>query len=155
MSPLLRKTAIPTQRNIQGCLVLEAVRQTTVQGGATMSKINWLFVDLNSYFASVEQELVPELRRQPIGIIPIDADNACCIAASCQAKMYGGKTGCRALEAKELCPHIVLIPARPRLYVEFHHRIAAAIERCIPIQSVMSCDELEAGRMPLGNSSRT
>ena len=106
-----------------------------------MSEVNWLFVDLNSYFASVEQELVPELRGQPIGIIPIDADNACCIAASYQAKMYGVKTGCRALEAKELCPHIVLVPARPRLYVEFHHRIAAAIERCIPIHSVMSCDE--------------
>jgi hypothetical protein len=33
--------------------------------------INWLFVDLNSYFASIEQELRPELRGQPIAIVPI------------------------------------------------------------------------------------
>ena len=55
--------------------------------------VNWLFVDLNSYFASVEQELVPELRGQPIVIVPIKAENACCIAASYQAKAYGIKTG--------------------------------------------------------------
>ena len=35
--------------------------------------LNWLFIDLNSYFASVEQELQPELRGQPIAIVPIDA----------------------------------------------------------------------------------
>jgi DNA polymerase IV len=34
------------------------------------SAINWLFVDLNSYFASIEQELCPELRGQPIAIVP-------------------------------------------------------------------------------------
>lgn len=33
------------------------------------SAINWLFVDLNSYFASIEQELCPELRGQPIAIV--------------------------------------------------------------------------------------
>jgi DNA polymerase-4 len=44
-------------------------------------------------------------------------------------------------EALTLCPHLIAVQARPRLYVEYHHRIAAAIERCIPIQQVMSCDE--------------
>jgi DNA polymerase-4 len=57
-------------------------------------EIGWLFADLNAFFASVEQELRPELRGQPIGIIPIYADTACCIAASYQAKAYGVKTGC-------------------------------------------------------------
>jgi nucleotidyltransferase/DNA polymerase involved in DNA repair len=55
--------------------------------------VNWLFVDLNSYFASVEQELVPDLRGQPIVIVPIEAENACCIAASYQAKAYGISSG--------------------------------------------------------------
>jgi nucleotidyltransferase/DNA polymerase involved in DNA repair len=46
------------------------------------SAINWLFVDLNSYFASIEQELCPELRGQPIAIVPIrvEAQTGCCIA---------------------------------------------------------------------------
>jgi DNA polymerase-4 len=103
--------------------------------------VNWLFVDLNSYFASIEQELRPELRGQPIGIVPIEAATACCIAASYQAKAYGVKTGIRLDEALILCPHLIAVQARPRLYVEYHHRIVAAIERCIPVQAVMSCDE--------------
>ena len=107
------------------------------------SAINWLFVDLNSYFASIEQELCPELRGQPIAIVPIrvEAQTGCCIAVSYQAKAYGVKTGFSVADAKLLCPHIIPVEARPRLYVEYHHRIAAAIERCIPIQQVMSCDE--------------
>ncbi|WP_263356678.1 Y-family DNA polymerase [Acidicapsa ligni] len=105
------------------------------------SSINWLFVDLNSYFASIEQELRPELRGQPVGIVPVDVDSTCCIAASYQAKAYGIKTGTGVADAKALCPHLIVVEARPRLYVEYHHRIAAAIERCIPIQQVMSCDE--------------
>jgi hypothetical protein len=41
-------------------------------------------VDLNSYFASIEQELCPELRGQPIAIVPIrvEAQTGCCIAVS-------------------------------------------------------------------------
>jgi len=104
-------------------------------------EIGWLFADMNAFFASIEQELRPELRGQPIGIVPIEAETACCIAASYQAKAYGVKTGIRLDEALTLCPHLIAVRARPRLYVEYHHRIAAAIERCIPIQQVMSCDE--------------
>ena len=104
-------------------------------------EIGWLFADMNAFFASIEQELRPELRGQPIGIVPIEAETACCIAASYQAKAYGVKTGIRLDEALTLCPHLIAVQARPGLYVEYHHRIAAAIERCIPIQQVMSCDE--------------
>jgi nucleotidyltransferase/DNA polymerase involved in DNA repair len=73
--------------------------------------------------------------------IRIEAQTGCCIAVSYQAKAYGVKTGFGVADAKLLCPHVILVEARPRLYVEYHHRIAAAIERCIPIQQVMSCDE--------------
>ena len=104
--------------------------------------VNWLFVDLNSYFASIEQELRPELRGQPIGIVPVaNVETTVCIAASYQAKKYGVKTGTAVHDAKMLCPHILLVEARPRHYVEYHHRIIAAIERCIPVHTVMSCDE--------------
>jgi DNA polymerase-4 len=89
------------------------------------SAINWLFVDLNSYFASIEQELCPELRGQPIAIVPIriEAQTGCCIAVSYQAKAYGVKTGFSVADAKLLCPHIILVEARPRLYVEYHHHL--------------------------------
>jgi DNA polymerase IV len=59
------------------------------------SAINWPFVDLNSYFALIEQELCPELRGLPIAIVPIrvEAQTDCCIAVNYQVKAYGVKTG--------------------------------------------------------------
>ncbi len=103
--------------------------------------LNWLFLDLNSYFASCEQEARPELRGKPIAIVPVQADTTCCIAVSYQAKSYGIRTGTSVAQAKTLCPQLQLVEARPGLYVEFHHRIKAAIERCVPVHTVLSCDE--------------
>src|SRR5574340_335132 len=52
-----------------------------------------LYVDLNSFFASVEQQLRPELRGRAVGVLPVMADTTSCIAASIDAKRYGIKTG--------------------------------------------------------------
>src|ERR1700760_2961957 len=103
--------------------------------------IRWLFVDLNAYFASIEQELRPALRGRPIGVVPVEAESTCCIALSYQAKSYGIPAGMHVAEAKKRCPHMVLVKARPKLYIEYHDRTRQAIERCIPIEQVMSCDE--------------
>jgi DNA polymerase-4 len=105
-------------------------------------RLNWLFLDLNSYFASVEQELRPELRRRPVAVVPLLADTTCCIAASYEAKQFGVRTGTQVGEAKRLCPGIVLVEARHELYVEYHHRIVEAVESCVPVTSVMSIDEM-------------
>ena len=52
-----------------------------------------LLVDFNSYFASVEQQVEPRLRRKPLGVVPMLADTTVCIAASVEAKKFGVKTG--------------------------------------------------------------
>ncbi|MGH8145789.1 MAG: DNA polymerase Y family protein [Rhodanobacteraceae bacterium] len=100
-----------------------------------------LFVDFNSYFASVEQEDDPRLRGRPIAVTPVIAPTGCCIAASVEAKTFGVKTGCLVRDAKRLCPDIVIVEARPSLYVAWHRRLMAAIERAIPIAAVHSVDE--------------
>jgi DNA polymerase-4 len=105
-------------------------------------QLQWLFVDLNSYFASVEQELRPELRDRPLAVVPVLADTTCCIAASYEAKRYGVRTGTQVGEAKQLCPGILLVEARHELYVEYHHRVVEAVESCLPVTSVMSIDEM-------------
>ena len=94
-----------------------------------------LFVDFNSYFASVEQQENPALRGRPIAVVPVMANSSCCIAASIEAKKYGVKTGTLVAEAKERCPELVLVLAHPALYVHYHHRLLKAIDNCIPIQS--------------------
>src|ERR1035437_946985 len=66
-------------------------------------RLNWLFVDMNSYFASVEQDSRPELRGLPVAIVPMMADTTCCIAASYEAKAFGVKTGTMVADAKRLC----------------------------------------------------
>ncbi|MHB1589210.1 MAG: Y-family DNA polymerase, partial [Metallibacterium scheffleri] len=63
-----------------------------------------LFVDFNSYFASVEQEVRPELRDRPVAVVPVLADSTCCIAASYSAKACGIRTGTRVSDARALCP---------------------------------------------------
>ena len=105
-------------------------------------RVRWLFLDLNSYFASVEQEMQPELRNRPIAVVPLMADTTCCIAASYEAKAFGVKTGTQVGEAKRLCPELVLIEARHELYVDYHRRIVEAVESCVPVSSVRSIDEM-------------
>ncbi len=101
-----------------------------------------LFLDLNSYFASVEQQVQPGLRGRPIAVAPITGDSGCCIAVSYEAKAFGVKTGTRVGEARAMCPGIEIVDARPRLYVLMHHRVLKAIDQHIPIDKVHSIDEV-------------
>ena len=107
-----------------------------------------LFIDLNAYFASVEQQLRPELRNRPVAVLPVMADTTCCIAASYEAKRFGIKTGAMVSKAKQLCPELALVEARPQIYTKFHHRIMAAVETCIPVRSIHSIDEFSCRLAP-------
>lgn len=112
-----------------------------------------LLIDFNAYFASVEQQARPELRGRPVGVVPMMADTTCCIAASYEAKAFGVKTGTQVAEARKLCPDMVFVEARHALYVEFHHRAIAAVDRVAPVERVLSIDEMACG-LPMGWSSR-
>jgi DNA polymerase-4 len=105
-------------------------------------ELNWLFVDLNSYFASVEQEVRPELRGRPVGVVPMMTDTTVCIAASYEAKAFGVKTGTVVAEAKRMCPEIVLVEGRHELYTEYHRRVVEAVESCLPVTAILSIDEM-------------
>ncbi|CAN5911937.1 DNA polymerase IV [soil metagenome] len=104
--------------------------------------LNWLFVDMNSYFASVEQQLRPELRERPVAVAPVIAETTCAIAASYEARRYGIKTGTNIAEARRLCPGLEVLQARPAVYVELHHEIVAAVDSVLPIEKVSSIDEM-------------
>lgn len=104
--------------------------------------LRWLFLDLNSYFASVEQQLNPALRGRPVAVVPMKSDSTCAIAASHEAKKFGVKTGTNIGEARRLCPGLVLVEANHSRYVDYHELIKTEIERHYPIQVVASIDEV-------------
>ncbi|MGA0845036.1 MAG: DNA polymerase Y family protein [Luteolibacter sp.] len=103
-----------------------------------------LFVDCDSYFASVEQHLDPALRGRPVGVAPVMAESSCCIAASYEAKAYGVKTGTRISDARVLCPGIAIVESKPAEYIRYHHQVVEAVENCIHVEDVLSIDEMWA-----------
>lgn len=103
--------------------------------------LKWLFLDLNSYFASVEQQDRPALRGKPIAVVPMMTDSTCAIAASYEAKAFGVKTGTMIHEAKKMCPGLICVEARHDVYVEYHHRIFDELQNHLPITMVCSIDE--------------
>jgi DNA polymerase IV len=119
-----------------------AGRGTPPEDSGSGPFLNWLFVDLNSYFASVEQQVRPELRGRPVAVVPMMADTTVCIAASYEAKSFGVKTGTVVADARRMCPGIVLVEARHEIYVDYHHRVVEAVEGCLPVSSVLSIDEM-------------
>lgn len=106
-----------------------------------MQHVNFIYVDMNSYFASVEQQEDPSIRGKPVGIVTIAKGNAACIAASYEAKKYFVGVGTRMRDAKKACPDIVFRAARHDVYVDYHHRIIAAVENIYPVEATHSVDE--------------
>lgn len=109
-----------------------------------MRPLSALFIDCDSYFASVEQHLDPTLRGKAVGVAPVMAETSCCIAASYEAKRFGVKTGTRISEARILCPGIAIVEAKPPEYIRYHNRIVEAVEDCIHVEEVLSIDEMWA-----------
>lgn len=109
----------------------------------TSKDVDWLVLDLNSFFASCEQQIEPKLRGRPVGVVPMEnVDTTSLLAASYEAKRLGIKTGTPVYEAKSRCPDIVLLKADHKKYTHFHYAVIKAIESCTPIDRVMSIDEV-------------
>lgn len=107
-----------------------------------MSGLRYLFVDMNSFFASVEQQVDPRLRGRPVAVIPVETTSTSCIAASYEAKRFGIRTGTPVGQAMALCPDLVFRVANTACYVDHHHRIVEAVESCLHVDRVLSIDEM-------------
>ena len=107
-----------------------------------MLSVDWLFLDMNAFFASAEQHLQPALRGQPVAVVPTMTDRTCCIAVSYEARSYGIKTGTNVGVARRRCPNLQLIAGRHENYVRIHHQIIEAVETVLPVTKVCSIDEM-------------
>jgi DNA polymerase-4 len=101
-----------------------------------------LFIDFDSFYASVEQQDNPEYRGKPIIVVPVVSDYTCAIAASYQAKRLGVKTGTRVKTAKEKIPGLFICGARPKRYVEVHNQIVEILSQHFKKIQVLSIDEM-------------
>jgi DNA polymerase-4 len=101
-----------------------------------------LFIDFDSFYASVEQQDNEEYRGKPVIVVPVVSDYTCAIAASYQAKRLGVKTGTRVKTAKEKIPGLFVCQARPKRYVEIHNQILEVLSQHFEKIQVLSIDEM-------------
>ncbi|QQG50071.1 MAG: DNA polymerase IV [Candidatus Berkelbacteria bacterium] len=101
-----------------------------------------LHVDMNSYFATMEQQAYPNLRGLPIGVAGKGrGERTVVTGASIEAKRYGVKSGMSTWEALRLCPGLIIVPACYDRYIFSSKRIFALLERLSPTIDVFSIDE--------------
>lgn len=99
-----------------------------------------ILVDMNAFFASIEQLDRPEWRSRPVAITN-GAVGTCIITCSYEARAYGIHTGMRLKAARELCPDLIQCPARPERYAEVSTNIMQALQDITPDVEVFSVDE--------------
>jgi DNA polymerase-4 len=79
-----------------------------------------MHLDLNSCFATIEQQANPHLRGKPIAVAAYTTPSGCIIAPSVEAKRFGIKVGMRVKEGKLLYPDLIVLPPDPWKYRNVH-----------------------------------
>jgi len=97
-------------------------------------------IDMNAFFASVEQRDFPSLLGQPVAITN-GMRGSCIITCSYEARAFGIRTGMRVREALRLCPHLVQRPARPKVYARVSRNIMYSLLNVCPDIEIFSVDE--------------
>jgi DNA polymerase-4 len=99
-----------------------------------------LHLDLNAFFASVEQQANPELQGKPIGVVG-GGGRTVITTSSYEARACGVKTGMAIWEAKRVCPQIIIVIGDNRKYTYTSSRIMAMMQEYTPLVEVFSIDE--------------
>lgn len=99
-----------------------------------------LHVDMNAFFAAVEQQSNPSLRGKPIVVVG-SAARTVILTASYEARAFGVKTGMRVFEARRLCPELISVPVSNRLYAHVSAEIMKMLHDYTPLVQIFSIDE--------------
>jgi len=99
-----------------------------------------LHIDMNAFFASVEQQSNPALRGKPVAVSGSESRTVI-LTASYEARAYGVKTGMTLWEARQKCPELILVPTNNRLYTWVSSRIIDIMRDYTPLVEVFSIDE--------------
>src|SRR6266446_7696586 len=100
-----------------------------------------MHVDLNSCFATCEQQASPLLRGKPIVVAAYNSPNGCVVAPSIEAKQFGIKTGMTVRDAKVLCPSVIVKTPDPPKYRAIHLQFKKIFQDYSPDVTPKSIDE--------------
>lgn len=101
-----------------------------------------MHIDLNSCFASVEQQANPRLRGKPVAVAAYVSDGGCILAASREAKKLGVTTGLRVRDGRALCPDLVVLPPDPNKYRFVNRQLLQLLQQYTADLEVKSIDEM-------------
>lgn len=87
-----------------------------------------MHIDLNSCFATIEQQANPKLRGKPIAVAAYTTPSGCIVAPSVEAKKLGIKVGMRVKEGKIICSNLIVLPPDPMKYRNIHLQLKALLE---------------------------
>jgi DNA polymerase-4 len=99
-----------------------------------------LHVDMDAFFAAIEQRDFPQLRGQPVAVTNGEL-GTCIITCSYEARAFGIRTGMRLQAARRCCPGLIQRPARPGVYAAVSTTIMTALQDVSPDMEVFSVDE--------------
>ncbi len=99
-----------------------------------------LHVDMDAFYASVEQRDRPELRGQPL-IVGGTANRGVVAAASYEVRKFGVRSAMPIREALRRCPHAICVPPRMPVYREVSHQVFGVFHEYTPVVEGLSLDE--------------
>jgi DNA polymerase-4 len=100
----------------------------------------YLHIDMDAFYASVEQVLDPSLQGKPV-IVGGRSGRGVVTSASYEARKYGVHSAMPGFQARKLCPQGIFLPNRRRVYSEFSEKVFAILDRYSPEVRAVSIDE--------------
>jgi len=100
-----------------------------------------MHIDINSCFASIEQQENPSLRGKPLVVAAFTTPRGCILAASIEAKRLGIKTGMRVMDGRLICPALIVLPSDPPKYRKVHLKLRKLVSSYTDDYSPKSIDE--------------
>ena len=94
--------------------------------------MSWfLHIDMDAFYASVEEALDPTLKGKPV-IVGGRNGHGVVTSASYEARKFGVHSAMPGFQAKKLCPQGIFLPNRRRIYVEFSAKVFAILQEYSP-----------------------
>lgn len=100
-----------------------------------------MHIDLNSCFATIEQQARPRLRGRPVAVVNRRTEHTMIVTASYEAKAMGVKLGMRLRDARKLCPELIGVESDPPKYRYVYHRLLAIMNDYSAHVRMKSIDE--------------